>query len=658
MPARHARLAMPRAFTTGCRRHARPATRPITTRRRIRTTGRPASRPPAGDATRRPDGRARPSITRRPRSRYPGRTCRAACSSCHASGVYNGLPAQCVSCHQAAYDGTTDPNHRTAGFPTTCEICHTPAGWAGATFNHSQTAFPLTGAHGQAACSSCHASGVYNGLPTACATCHQADYDATTNPNHRAAGFPTTCEHLPHDGRMGRRDLQSLADLVPADGCARCRRPVRPATPRACTTGCPRSASPATRLPTTARRIRITGAAGFPTTCETCHTTAGWAGATFNHSQTAFPLTGAHAQAACSSCHASGVYNGLPTACASCHQADYDATTDPNHRAAGFPTTCGTCHSTTRWDGATFNHSQTSFPLTGAHLQVACSSCHASGVYDGLPTACASCHQHDYDATTDPNHGTAGFPTTCETCHTTTTWTGATFNHSLTSFPLTGAHLQAACSACHASGVYNGLPTAVRVLPPARLRCARRIQTTGRPASRRPARHATRRRRGTGATFNHSQTSFPLTGTHTASGLLVLPRLGCVQWAADGSARPAIRPPTTRTTDPNHRAAGFPTTCEICHTTTRWDGATFNHSLSSFPLTGAHVAGGLLVLPRLGCLQRAVDGQCVVLPPGRLRRHDGSKPPGGRLPDDLRDLPYDDDVGSARRSITPRLPSR
>ncbi len=85
-------------------------------------------------------------------------------------------------------------------------------------------------------------------------------------------------------------------------------------------------------------------------------------------------------------------------------RTDYDATTDPDHDAAGFPISCQTCHNTTAWPGAVFDHNQSQFPLTGAHLAVECMSCHGGGVYNGLPTACASCHQADYDATTDPDH--------------------------------------------------------------------------------------------------------------------------------------------------------------------------------------------------------------------------------------------------------------
>ena len=106
-------------------------------------------------------------------------------------------------------------------------------------------------------------------------------------------------------------------------------------------------------------------AAGFPTTCDTCHTTTNWTSATFNHNTTSFPLTGAHTTVACASCHTNNNYTTLPTACYGCHQADFTGTTNPAHVAGGFPTDCTLCHSTTTWTTSTFNHS-TVFPLSGA----------------------------------------------------------------------------------------------------------------------------------------------------------------------------------------------------------------------------------------------------------------------------------------------------
>ncbi len=106
--------------------------------------------------------------------------------------MYTGLSTDCASCHLDDYQGTTDPNHATAGFPTTCTQCHTSSTWQGATFAHPAS-FPLTGGHGARRCTDCHTGGVYTGLSTDCASCHLDDYQGTTDPNHAAAGFPTAC---------------------------------------------------------------------------------------------------------------------------------------------------------------------------------------------------------------------------------------------------------------------------------------------------------------------------------------------------------------------------------------------------------------------------------------------------------------------------------
>jgi hypothetical protein len=189
--------------------------------------------------------------------------------------------------------------------------------------------------------------------------------------------------------------------------------------------------------------------AGFPQDCSVCHSTTAWKGATFNHSTTRFPLTGAHTSVQCANCHGGGVFAGLGTACATCHLTAYNSTTSPNHKTSGFPQQCEVCHSTSGWTPASFNHSTTRFALTGAHAKVQCANCHIGGRYQGTPMDCYSCHQTHFNSTTDPNHSSAGFPHDCSSCHTTTSWSGATFNHT---FPIyTGSHKGkwSTCADCH-----------------------------------------------------------------------------------------------------------------------------------------------------------------------------------------------------------------
>jgi len=61
--------------------------------------------------------------------------------------------------------------------------------------------------------------------------------------------------------------------------------------------------------------------------------------------------------------------------------------------------------------------------------------------------------------------------------------------------------------------------------------------------------------------------------------------------------------------DGEHRGSGFATTCLNCHTTSTWDGASFNHAQTGFDLVGAHQS--------LGCqnCHRSSDNQLLFPPP-------------------------------------------
>ncbi|HSA96263.1 MAG TPA: cytochrome c3 family protein [Acidobacteriota bacterium] len=187
------------------------------------------------------------------------------------------------------------------------------------------------------------------------------------------------------------------------------------------------------------------------TRCADCHTPQAWKKvdpSAWNHERDAgYRLEGVHRTLDCEVCHGSNGFVPQPTACFSCHEADYRGTRDPDHVQAGFPTDCPSCHDQRAWDNASFSHTQ--FPLQGRHASAHCSDCHKNGVYAGTSTACASCHLADYNGTTDPNHRAAGFPLNCDQCHGTsfTGWSGANFNHP---FPITsGRHAGVACSECH-----------------------------------------------------------------------------------------------------------------------------------------------------------------------------------------------------------------
>jgi hypothetical protein len=197
----------------------------------------------------------------------------------------------------------------------------------------------------------------------------------------------------------------------------------------------------------------------YPQNCTECHTTAAWQPASFDHAQTRFPLTGAHATAACQNCHVNGQYQGTTMACYDCHQDNYASAQNPDHAAGQLPHDCQPCHTTDSWRPSLFSHGQTQFPLTGAHTSALCQQCHLSGQFAGTSTQCYDCHQQDFANATVPNHVQGQYPHDCAVCHGTSAWEPLVLDHGLTAFPLTGRHTTVSCELCHVNGQYTGTPT-------------------------------------------------------------------------------------------------------------------------------------------------------------------------------------------------------
>ncbi len=277
----------------------------------------------------------------RTRFSLTGRHLAADCESCHKPAPQGQMqwvntPVDCYACHRADYEAASSPNHVVLGFPTDCAQCHQTGLWQSAAFDHSQSSFPLTGAHTQAGCASCHASGRYDGLPTECVSCHRGDYDAASDPAHKAAGFPQNCTQCHTTVSWTGASFSHPASFPLSAGhagvsCLSCHGDgVYEGKSTDCVS-CHRDDYQRTTDPAHA-------AAGFSTTCTQCHTTVTWAGASYPHTPS-FPLTGGHASPSCQACHGDGVYAGKSTRCESCHTADYDQTTDPPHRRRPSRTT-------------------------------------------------------------------------------------------------------------------------------------------------------------------------------------------------------------------------------------------------------------------------------------------------------------------------------
>ena len=525
------------------------------------------------------------------------------CVDCHKSeavGQFAGLSTTCISCHNTDFQ-TAQPSHTTLNFPTNCESCHSEDSWLGAKFDHlKMTGYALTGAHATLECTACHIGGKYQGTPAQCYGCHAVDFNGTTNPPHAQAGFSQQCQTCHTTVAWIPATFDHNMTSFPLTGahvnvaCNLCHINGQFAgTPTDCYS-CHVKDFNGTTSPNHAQ-------GGFSQQCQMCHTTTAWQPATFDHSKTAFPLTGAHTTVACATCHTDDFAGTLPTNCYGCHAADFNGTTSPNHVQSGIPQQCQVCHNTTAWIPATFDHSQTSFPLTGAHTSVACATCHTDNYAGTLPTNCYGCHAKDYANTATiagvPNHANAGFSQDCTQCHTTTTWLNATFNHNATAFPLTGAHTTVACATCHTDNYAGTLPTNCYGCHTKDYTGTANIAGVPNHVTANFPQDCTLCHTTTtwlNATFDHSTTSFPLTGAHTTvacatchtdnyAGTLPTTCYGCHTQDYNNTA-------TIGGGVPNHVSGGYPTDCTMCHTTATWLNATFNHNNTPFPLTGAHVS--------------------------------------------------------------------
>jgi hypothetical protein len=512
----------------------------------------------------------------------------ADCEACHIGqqrNEFSGTSTECQGCHQSNFLTASNPNHTEAGFQSAeCRQCHLPvsSSWNKANYQHP-AAFLLHGAHSRIDCNSCHSAG-YNNISVECSNCHIDVYNSSINPAHATFGFPTTCAICHddvswNDARFDHLQASNFA-LAGAHATIRCdqchvNNQIH-GLPQDCF-GCHQADF---------QRVTDPGhtAGNFPHDCTLCHSENSWSPATFDHNQSGFPLTGAHASLQCGACHANG-YQNTPADCFSCHQNDFNGASDPNHAANNFNHDCTQCHTTIAWQPASFNHANTRFPLTGAHLSLSCISCHSSG-YQNTPYDCYSCHANDYNGASNPNHASNNFDHNCTQCHTTNAWQPATFDHANTRFPLTGAHVSLSCISCHSGGYQNTPVDCYSCHANDYIGATDPNHVANNFSHDCTQCHSTSR--WDDGTFNHNNTQFPLTGAHTA--------IQCIACHANGYQNTPTdcyschQTDFNNVSDPSHLTNNFSHICTQCHTTAAWNPASFDHNQTQFPLTGAHIS--------------------------------------------------------------------
>ncbi len=165
---------------------------------------------------------------------------------------------------------------------------------------------------------------------------------------------------------------------------------------------------------------------GFSTDCERCHSVEAqsWRNG-FDHNKTDFPLRGAHEGVPCNQCHQNDSFRRVALVCLTCHEKEYLATTNPNHKTANFPTNCETCHRALTWKPAALFPHESYFPISSGSKHrpgrwSTCGDCHTNSA-NYSQFECINCHEHNKSSMDRKHQGeVSGYvyqSTACYRCH-------------------------------------------------------------------------------------------------------------------------------------------------------------------------------------------------------------------------------------------------
>jgi hypothetical protein len=353
-------------------------------------------------------------------------------------------PDDCGACHANPH-GDEFANSPLADSPDDCLACHLPTAFSPSLVDaelHTNTDFPLDGGHLAVGCFGCHErEGTrpcpnFGAAPSACADCHT---DIHANAELSDVNGPAAAT------------VPALAGI----GCARCH------------------------------------------TTEDFHTAAAPARDPVNHAPLfGFELAGAHARAACQSCHrpepttspgarefgrASLAFPGPVGACATCHADPHAGHFDGPGKPAlvAGRTDCARCHGQDSFaldpNETPFDHGLwADFDLAGPHAEAACTACHnqepyavaASRLAQTRGTACADCHA-DIHLGQFASEFTS--ETDCARCHEVEAqpaFAASLFDHDRdTRYMLDDSHSELDCTTCHRAYPLDGGGEVVRYKP-------------------------------------------------------------------------------------------------------------------------------------------------------------------------------------------------
>lgn len=225
---------------------------------------------------------------------------------------------------------------------------------------------------------------------------------------------------------------------------------------------------------------------------------------------------------------------------------------------AAFESNCEACHS----------------PLTETKQKTLCLTCHVEVAHD-VSNATGFHGKHPQVAQDQ-----------CQSCHRehkgrealTLEFELTNFNHKNTDFPLHWSHAEAPCTACHTEDEkqqlkYANAPTQCNA-------CHVKDDThQGTLGSECASCHSVRE--WTPALFDHSQTEFPLTGSHAATNCSACHK-------TEEFTKTPTQCASCHSQNDVHKGS-FGSNCQQCHNTQEWNQSQFDHQLhTNFSLTAGH----------------------------------------------------------------------
>jgi hypothetical protein len=181
------------------------------------------------------------------------------------------------------------------------------------------------------------------------------------------------------------------------------------------------------------------------------------------------------------------------------------------------------------------------------------------------------------------------FGTDCLACHDGVDTLGSDFAHSGFTFKLDGKHADVACTKCHLDA---RTVADLKSAPQDCFSCHQKDDKhegsfgTDCAACHNPTNWSD-------ATFDHNLSAFKLEGEHA--------EVKCDQCHINNVFKGTPQDCYSCHQQDDEHNGEFGTDCAACHTPNDWEGATFDHNLSNFPLTGEHV--------NVNCEQCHTNGQ-------------------------------------------------